>query len=373
MYLKIFLFALFAAGILYFIYYRNTQNQYIFPKNLPSAQIGKNSESFVTVIAQNLNTPWAIAFLPDKRMLVTERVGNVRIVDIYGAVSKPIATFQVVNKPDGEGGLLGITLHPQFLKNKFVYLYYTYSNQNKTFNKVVRTRFENNKLRNDETILDKIPASLYHDGGRIKFGPDGYLYVTTGDAQNSSFAQDTASLAGKILRITDNGLPAPGNPFGNEVYSYGHRNPQGIAWDSAGRLWQTEHGRSNPTGYDEINLIKPGKNYGWEVIQGDQKRSGMETPKLNSGATTTWAPSGMAIVGNSIFFAGLKGESLYKATIQDSKIVNLQKYFTGKFGRMRDVVLGPDNMLYVATSNRDGRGNPSGNDDKIIRVEPKKL
>lgn len=151
----------------------------------------------------------------------------------------------------------------------------------------------------------------------------------------------------------------------------GHRNPQGIAWDSKGQLWETEHGRSNPTGYDEINLIQGGKNYGWEIIQGNETGNGMETPKRNSGATTTWAPSGAAFIGNSLFFAGLKGETLYEAVIRNNQVVELREHLAGQYGRLREVVVGPDGMLYITTSNRDGRGNPGNSDDKIIKVNPK--
>jgi glucose/arabinose dehydrogenase len=329
----------------------------------------------VTVITQNLEVPWAIAFLPDKRMLVTERPGRVRIVDINGAIQQTSAlTVNVDVESDGEGGLLGITLHPNFSQNHYVYLYYTYQSQEgRTLNRVVRMKFENDKLSSEEIIVDKIPGALYHNGGRIKFGPDGYLYITTGDAGNSSQAQDKNSLAGKILRVTDKGEKAPGNPFDNLVYSYGHRNPQGLAWNSSGQLWETEHGRSNPTGYDEVNFIQSGKNYGWEIIQGNQTQDGMETPKRNSGALSTWAPSGAVFVNNSLFFSGLKGETLYEAVIKDNQIAEFKEHFKGQYGRLREVVAGPDGMLYITTSNKDGRGNPESTDDRIIRVNPQKL
>jgi glucose/arabinose dehydrogenase len=329
----------------------------------------------ITVVAQHLDVPWGIAFLPDNRMLVTERTGKVVIISQNGEVNaNPAAAINVNTKPDGEGGLLGIALHPQFIQNHYVYLYYTYvTNGDELLNRVVRMTFANDRLTNEQVILDSIPGSLYHDGGRIKFGPDGYLYITTGDAQNPSQAQDTDKLGGKILRITGVGKTAPGNPFHNAVYSYGHRNPQGLAWDSAGKLWETEHGRSNPTGFDEINLIEAGKNYGWPTIQGDETKQGMITPEKNSGPTTTWAPSGAVFIGNSLFFGGLKGQSLYEAVIQNDQVVDFKAHLTGQFGRLRDVVLGPDGMLYITTSNRDGRGSPDNSDDRIIRVNPTKL
>lgn len=349
----------------------------IVPTKIPISAnpLTPSDTSTAMVITQNLEVPWAIAFLPDNRMLVTERPGRVRIIETNGFPKQAPATIINVDvESDGEGGLLGITIHPNFSQNHYVYLYYTYKSQgNQTLNRVVRMRFENEKLVNEEIIVDKIPGAIYHNGGRIKFGPDGYLYITTGDARNSSQAQDTNSLAGKILRVTDEGKAVPGNPFNSLVYSYGHRNPQGIAWNNRGQLWETEHGRSNPTGYDEVNFIQNGKNYGWEVIQGSQIRNGMETPKLNSGATTTWAPYGVSFMGNSLFFAGLKGATLYEAVIQNSQVVELKEHLVGKYGRLREVVVGPDGMLYITTSNKDGRGNPVSSDDKIIRVNPQKL
>src|SRR3990167_8919408 len=227
-----------------------------------------------TIVAQGLDTPWAIAFLPDGNMLVTERKGAVRLVDKSGNLqSEPVVTINTV-KEIGEGGLLGMTLHPKFPENGWVYLYYTYESQgDNTKNQVVRMKYTNGQLTDEQIILDNIPGASNHNGGRIKFGPDNYLYITTGDAQEPSLAQTKSSLAGKILRVTDEGKPTPGNTFNTMVYSWGHRNPQGIAWDSNGNLWETEHGPSGGslgTGNDEVNLIEPGKNYGWPVIQGDQ-------------------------------------------------------------------------------------------------------
>lgn len=327
-----------------------------------------------SIIAQNLDTPWAIAFLPDKSMLVTERPGRVRLIDADGNLQQnPVVTLNQVREY-GEGGLLGITLDPDFSKNHFIYLYYTYSsNGNDTLNRVVRMVYESNKLSQEKIILDKVPGAIYHDGGRIKFGPDKLLYITAGDSQNPSLAQNQNSLAGKILRITSEGKNPPDNPFNNATYSYGHRNPQGIAWDEKGNLWQTEHGRSAPTGYDEVNLIQKGKNYGWPTIQGSETKPGMETPKKNSGPSTTWAPSGAAFVNKSLFFAGLKGETLYEAVIQKGQVLELKEHFKNQFGRIREVVLGPDGMLYITTSNQDSRGNPKDGDDKIIKINPNKL
>ena len=319
----------------------------------------------LSVLAENLEIPWALVFLPDRSILFTERAGRVRIIDSESNLaSSPVAVIEEVLH-QGEGGLMGITIHPNFANNHFVYLYYTYgSSGDETLNRVVRFKFENNILSNKTIIVDRIPGASNHNGGRIKFGSDGFLYITTGDSQNPSLAQNINSLAGKILRVTDDGT---------EVFSYGHRNPQGITWDSQGRLWATEHG---PSTVDELNIIEIGKNYGWPTITGDGEQKGLETPILNSGSDT-WAPSGAAYLprrqaglNGSIFFAGLRGQALFEYNIESK---SLTPHLKGQLGRIREVVLGPGNLLYITTSNRDGRGIPKNLDDKIIRINPNKL
>lgn len=328
-----------------------------------------------TIVAENLETPWAITILPDNSMLVTERAGRVRLINNNGELQNdPVATIEAVEEI-GEGGLLGIAAHPNFATNRYVYLYYTYGKSGgNTKNRVVRMTFNNNILSDEKIILDNIPGASNHDGGRIKFGPDGNLYIGTGDAQDPSQSQNRNTLGGKILRITPDGTAAPGNPFDSPVYTYGHRNVQGLAWNSNGQFWATEHGRSGGgSGLDELNLIEPGKNYGWPEIEGDETRSGMVTPKRNSGPTTTWAPSGAAFVGDSLFFSGLRGQTLYEAVIQTGEVVEVKEHFGQQYGRIREVIAGPDGMLYISTSNRDGRGNPQRGDDKIIQVNPDRL
>lgn len=320
----------------------------------------------VKVIATNLQVPWAIAFLPTGDMLVTERSGTLKQVSKEGMFTISIKVDDVL--PVGEGGLLGVALHPEFAQNNYVYLYYTYSSQDdQTLNRVVRYKYLGNSLTERLIIVDKIPGASNHNGGRLKFGPDNYLYITTGDASNPSLSQTTSSLAGKILRVTDEGKPAPGNPFNNEVYSYGHRNPQGIAWIDS-QLWSTEHG---PTTLDELNKIQAGNNYGWSVIRGDQQRAGMITPVINSGIFT-WAPGGLAYLDGKLYFTGLRGLTLYifDPTNSDSGI---EEYLKGEYGRLREVTVGPDKYLYITTSNHDGRGDPKKDDDKILRINPKLL
>jgi len=359
-----------------FVYIRSLNNQmpsFNSPQSSKPTQVVPADSFATTVIAENLDTPWGIAFLPDGSILITERPGRIRLIDVSGVLKPtPVVTLKEA-KEIGEGGLLGITLHPNFSSNKYVYLYYTYAaNDDQTLNRVVRMTFQDQRMENEQVIVDKIPGAFNHNGGRIKFGPDGFLYVTTGDAEEPSQAQDLNSLAGKILRVTDEGKPALGNPFKTKIYSYGHRNPQGLVWDKRNRLWATEHGRSGTkSGLDELNLVESGKNYGWPTIQGDEQKLGMEASRLNSGSDT-WAPAGAAFVGESVFFGGLRGQALYEAIIQEDKII-IKEHFKKELGRIRDVVLGPDGYIYISTSNRDGRGKVNEGDDKILKINIQKL
>ncbi|OGE31464.1 hypothetical protein A3C59_02380 [Candidatus Daviesbacteria bacterium RIFCSPHIGHO2_02_FULL_36_13] len=330
------------------------------PLSSPSpTQTTSKDTSKTQVIASNLEVPWALAFLPDNSILVTERKGTVRIIDKNGNLSeKPLATIPV--KQTGESGLHGITIDPKYNDNHYVYLYYTYSSKdNNSLNRVSRFVFDSKSLEDETVIVDKIPASIFHDGGRIKFGPDGFLYITTGDAQEPSLSQNKNSLAGKILRVKSDGSDL-------KVYSLGHRNPQGIAFDDKNRLWEVEHGQSAT---DELNLIEEGKNYGWPTIRGIEEKDSLVTPILQSGSET-WAPAGLAFLNGSLYFGGLRGTALFQYNIEAKEF---KIYFKGEFGRIRDVVLGLDNMLYITTSNRDGRGVVNSGDDKIIKVDPTKL
>jgi glucose/arabinose dehydrogenase len=336
----------------------------------PEEQKKPEEQPLVTSLAGGLDIPWALDFLPDKSIVFTERPGRVRLIDSKGVLQpEPILTIAQVAHV-GEGGLLGIVVHPNFRRNRFIYLYYTYRAAGGLANKVVRYEMTGGRLTEPKDMVTNIPGGSIHDGGRIKFGPDGFLYVTTGDSGESQLAQNRNSLAGKILRLTDEGAVPADNPFpSSPVYSFGHRNPQGLAWDDKGRLWATEHGQSAT---DEVNLIEPGKNYGWPAIRGNQTARGLQSPVIQSGSDT-WAPSGTSFLDGSLFFTGLRGQSLFELKIGDGTEIELLRHLRGDFGRLRDVVVGPDGFLYVLTNNRDGRGFPTTDDDQILKVNPKKL
>ncbi len=320
------------------------------------------------VIATGLDTPWAIVTLPDGNIMVTERTGNLVVLDkVSGAKILNMEIPDVVSR--GEGGLMGLALDPRFKDNG--YIYFTAQGQNGITNRVVRYTFKDNELRDPFGIIDGIPAGSNHNGGRIAFGPDGLLYITAGEAGVSTLAQNTKSLGGKILRLNADGTIPKDNPFGNAVYSYGHRNPQGIAWDKDGGLWATEHGRSGvQSGLDEINYIVKGGNYGWPSIEGDKTKDGMITPVINSGPSTTWAPSGLAYKDDHLYFAGLRGQALYEVPIVRPGVLGtVTTHFKGEYGRLRAVTVDSAGSLLVSTSNRDGRGTPSKDDDRILKIK----
>jgi glucose/arabinose dehydrogenase len=333
----------------------------------------------IQVLAKNLDTPWAIDFAPDGRIFITERAGRIRIVKNGQLQADPWMTLNVSEV--GEAGLLGLALDPQFARNRFVYVAYTHrAESGRLQNRLVRLRDENDRGALDKILIDNISGANNHDGGRVKFGPDGKLYWTMGDAQNAASAQDLASLNGKILRLNSDGAIPSDNPFPNSyVYSYGHRNPQGLAWQpGTNRLYATEHGPSGVSSCcrDELNFIEPGKNYGWSLITGDQTRAGMVSPILHSGDNYTWAPSGAAFVtrgpwAGSLLFAGLRGQSLYRVMLDTNdprKVVSIERLFEQKYGRLRDVVEGPDGAIYISTSNADGRGTVGADGDVVLRV-----
>jgi glucose/arabinose dehydrogenase len=279
---------------------------------------------------------------------------------------EPFATPPAASR--GEGGVLGLALHPSFPRKPFVYVYYTYSDNRGLLNRVSRFTAEGNRAVKEEIILDGIPGGAIHNGGRLSFGPEGYLYITTGDAGEVSHAQDLNSLGGKFLRVTDEGAIPKDNPFGSAVYSYGHRNPQGFDWAPNGNLIATEHG---PRAHDEVNLILKGRNYGWPEVKGIASKEGFTDPLLESGLDT-WAPSGAAFYRGSYFFAALRGRHLHKIVFNDdfTEVKNHEKLFEDIYGRLRHVAQGPGGELYLLTSNRDGRGSPAPADDRILKFVP---
>ena len=310
------------------------------------------------VLAENLDTPWAIDFFPNGKMIFTERFGRVSVLNLETKEIKIMGEIDVSER--GESGLLGIAVDPEFEENNFVYVYYTHENGNRvsrfTFNE------QNEEIESEFILLDNIPSARFHDGGRIKFGPDGKLYTTTGDATESSSAQDINSLAGKILRINKDGTIPEGNLFGNYVYSYGHRNPQGLVWNENGKLFSSEHG---PTRNDEINIIIKGENYGWPT-ECDVNPKFMNPIRCFSDFTL--APSGIAFYKNDLYIAGLRGTQLRRIILDDSyETILYEEELFSELGRIREVVE-HDGSLYMATSNRDGRGVPKFEDDKIIRI-----
>lgn len=327
------------------------------------------------VILGNLDIPWSIAFLPDNDAIITERNGSLSLIKTTGNYEKREIERIEVNS-EGEGGLLGLTVHPRFHQNRFVYIYFTYRQGATILNRVERYKFAKDSLDLTERtiIIENIPGSQNHNGGRIKFGPDDKLYITTGDAQEPDLAQNLDSTAGKILRLNDDGNIPEDNPFEDSaVFSYGHRNPQGLAWHpETNRLYATEHG---PSANDELNEIEAGKNYGWPDIIGESKEERFVGPILSSRGDT-WAPSGVDFYRgsstgftNNLFFAALRGEHLHRVSFGERDTVNNnEKMFDSTFGRLRDVVSGPDNSLYLLTNNRDGRGDPQQNDDRLIKI-----
>jgi len=343
------------------------------PTAAPTGPVAWTVETFVS----GLEIPWEMRFLPDGRIFVTERPGRVRVIENGQLRPEPVATIPDV-APVGEGGLLGMALHPDFANNHWIYFYYTYQSGGGVANKVVRYTETNNTLVDPVVILDGIPGAQIHDAGRLGFGPDGKLYITTGDAAQPELAQDTNSLAGKILRLNDDGSVPPDNPFpGSPVYSYGHRNPEGLAWEpGTNALYATEHG---PSAHDEVNQIQPGANYGWPIMQGNEgPNNGYTLPVIESG-TDTWAPSGATFVqGNtfpqwtgSLLFGSLRGTTLWRLDIPGGgSPPNLEAIISGDYGRLRNVVEGPDGYIYILTSNRDGRGDPASDDDRILRIVP---
>ncbi len=327
----------------------------------------KGSVQVVRTVAANLRTPWGLAPLPDGGLLVSSRDdGTIARVDektgrttVLGAVPGVAAL--------GEGGLLGIALSPAYASDHLVYAYLTTDSDNR----VVRMLYDPKKparqqLGAPDTVFKGIPKGMIHNGGRIAFGPDGMLYAGTGESGDRGLAQDLKSLGGKILRMTPDGAPAPGNPFGaSAVYSYGHRNVQGLAWDTKQRLLASEFGQDT---WDELNAIKPGDNYGWPDAEGKSANPRYHNP-IAQWHTDEASPSGIAYAKGSIWMAGLRGQRLWRIPLKGTVAsAPPQAFLKGAYGRLRTVVSGGGDRLWLTTSNTDGRGEPSKTDDRILEV-----
>ncbi|MFE3038379.1 PQQ-dependent sugar dehydrogenase [Streptomyces canus] len=320
--------------------------------------------SSVATLSSGWTIPWGVFWLPDgKSALVTER-DDFRVWKVTKDGTKTqVGTVPNAVTTNGEGGLLGVAVDPKWETNHRVYFMHTASEGNR----VVRMTYDGTTLSGYTVLLQGIKKNRYHNGGRLAFGPDGYLYVSTGEAQTPDLAQDKSSLNGKILRMTTDGQPAPGNPFGTYVYSLGHRNPQGLAFDRNGRLWEAEFGNSSK---DELNLIKPGANYGWPTCEGTCSVSGMTNPKATWNVSEA-SPSGIAIVRNVVYMASLRGERLWRIPINgDNESVGTPTaYYVGTYGRLRTVTKVPGaDQLWLSTTNCDNNGGAADGSDKIFRV-----
>jgi glucose/arabinose dehydrogenase len=320
----------------------------------------------VGTVASGLAVPWGIDFLPDGRAVVTER-DTARVLVITPAEGAGEGEVVEVGRipetaPQGEAGLLGVAVSPDFDRDHLLYFYACTAEDNR----VVRAELDGNQLGETEPILTGIPGGFIHDGGRMEFGPDGFLYVSTGETGEDQLARERTGYSGKILRITTSGDPAPDNPFEDEVWSWGHRNVQGLAFDDDGRLWASEFGSDS---FDELNLIEPGDDYGWPIVEGAGGEPDFHDPEL------TWpvdeaSPSGLAYLDGELWMAGLRGERLWQIPVDDAGAGEPTPYFAGEYGRLRTVVVAPDGRLWLTTSNLDGRGEPAAEDDRILIVQP---
>jgi len=309
-------------------------------------------------VATGIEVPWGLAFLPDKSALVAERDSG-KVKRISGNQVTEVGTVPGVDS-SSEGGLLGLAVDPKYPTRPYVYAYYSTGEDNR----IARLTYRNNRIDDPQVILDGIPMASIHNGGRLRFGPDGFLYVGTGDGSEGQNSQDDGSLGGKILRITTDGQPAPGNPGNRLWYSKGHRNVQGLAFDG-NQLYAAEFGQNT---WDELNAITAGANYGWPAAEGNSGLEGMVDPIAQWG-TDDASPSGAAFAQGHIFMAGLRGERLWAIPVAGGKRVGEPvAFFNGQFGRLRTVEAAPDGSLWLTTSNTDGRGDVKDGDDRILRI-----
>lgn len=339
-----------------------------------ATSVGFTVEEF----ARGLEVPWSLVWTSPNRLLVSERPGRIRVIENGQLITDALYTFPDVVS-SSEEGLMSLAVHPKYAENKLLYAVYAYETEDGIADRVVRFKDNGNRISDIEVILENIPAARYHAGSRLAFGPDGMLYITTGDATDGELAQDKQSLAGKILRVRDDGTIPNDNPFPNSpVWSYGHRNSQGIAWMQDGTLLSTEHGPSGfdgPGGGDEVNVIVRGSNYGWPIVSHGEHKDGMidpialYTPAEAPASALVYSGTLLPQFAQNLFFGALRGEGVWRLTIEGGKAVGQEKMFT-EYGRIRDVAEGPDGAIYFSTSNRDGRGSPQENDDRIFRVVP---
>ena len=323
-----------------------------------AVQVGTVKLTVASTVATGIEVPWGLAFLPDKSALVAERdSGKIkRIAD--GQVSE-VGEVDDVNA-SAEGGLLGLAVDPKYPGRPYIYVYYSGGDDNR----IARITYQDNKLSDQQVILEGIPSAAIHNGGRLRFGPDGFLYAGTGDGSDRPNSQDDGSLGGKILRITTDGKAAPGNPDGRLWITKGHRNVQGLAFDGS-QLYAAEFGQNT---WDELNVITPGANYGWPAAEGISHLDGMTDP-IAQWHTSDASPSGIALTKGHIFMASLRGERLWVIPVANGKRVGEpQAFFTNQYGRLRTVEVAPDGALWLTTSNTDGRGGTRDGDDRILRV-----
>ncbi|MFI1049123.1 PQQ-dependent sugar dehydrogenase [Streptomyces griseoruber] len=328
----------------------------------------KGTVEVVRTVAEGLNSPWGLAPLPEGGLLVASRdEGTITYVDESTGRKTEVGEVPGVSAA-GEGGLLGLALSPDYASDHMVYAYLTSVSDNR----IVRMIYDPKRPAGDrlgapDTVFKGIPKGMIHNGGRIAFGPDGMLYVGTGESGDRGLAQDKESLGGKILRLTPEGEPAPGNPFPDSaVYSYGHRNVQGLAWDSEQRLFASEFGQNT---WDELNAIKPGGNYGWPAAEGESDDSAYVNP-IAEWHTDDASPSGIAYAEGSIWMAGLKGQRLWRIPLRGTEAsADPQSFLQGDHGRLRTVVAAGGDRLWVTTSNTDGRGDPEKGDDRILELK----
>lgn len=331
-------------------------------ENQPVSVGSKSSQTMwqYESIAANLDAPWAINKRGDT-IYISERTGHIVKVE-EGEVTRQKVKLEKTLSTASEAGLLGFVLSPDFELSNEAYAYYTYENGSDQFNRIVLLLLENNSWLEKRVLLDEIPSGTYHHGGRVKIGSDQKLYATAGDATNPQTAQDLSTLGGKILRMNLDGSIPDDNPFPNSyVYSYGHRNPQGIIWSPDGNMYASEHGQS---ANDEINKIEAGQNYGWPLIEGEEKQEGFISPLFTSGSENTWAPSGMAFYDNKLYVAALRGTAVLEFDLKSKEV----KEIVNNIGRIRDVWI-DENTLYWITNNTDGRGTRGEKDDQLYKLE----